>query len=353
MSEGFKVGSATKGPLQPSDESGEDDESLGLVSKSDRKTKARKYDSKKLKSETRFCCCCSSRLTCLCVCIGAIVVLTLIVTALVAVVAVLLVDSSKQDSGHGTSGGSKNDSRTISEESDTETVPWGSMRLPSSVVPETYDIKLTIDMDSFQVSGLVSISCSVRSSIEYIALHAVGMNISGHTLRSTSGEMVEHNEVLYPENDFFIFNLTKPLEPGPIVAVLHFNYPFGDNLAGFYRSSYKDADGKEQYLAVTQFEPTDARKAFPCFDEPSFKANFSISITHQSRYRAWSNMPTLSMTKQPGTGEEFVTTHFQTSMRMSTYLVAFIVSDFQCINDTMVSTSGKEVVVSIYIVYYS
>lgn len=225
-------------------------------------------------------------------------------------------------------------------------VPWASIRLQSSVVPEVYDISLTVDMNSFHVSGVVNITCSVVDDVDYVALHAADMAITRHVLES-AGKMVEHSEVLYPDNDFYVFNLTSPLEPGQIVVTLHFNYTLREDLAGFYRSSYMDSNGEQQYLATTQFESTDARRAFPCFDEPSLKANFTMHITHQSRYRAWFNMPDLDRTQPDSNG--MVTTHFQTSVKMSTYLVAFIVSDFQCVNDTIVSISGKDVMVSICI----
>lgn len=227
-------------------------------------------------------------------------------------------------------------------------VPWASVRLQSSIIPERYDIDLAVDMGSFQVSGIVNIICSVESSASYIALHAKDMNVSGHAVRNTDGDLVEYDKVLYPKNDFFVFNLTAPLEPGQIVLTLHFDYALRKDLAGFYRSSYMNSNGEQRYLATTQFEPTDARRAFPCFDEPSFKARFSMHITHHSQYRAWFNMPVVnrSQAAPDSAGLDMVTTSFQTSVKMSTYLVAFIVSDFECVNDTIVSISGEDVVVS-------
>ena len=223
-------------------------------------------------------------------------------------------------------------------------MPWADVRLQSSVVPESYNISLTLDLDTFQVSGEVSIACSVSAAVDYVAVHVKDMTVRTHTIRS-SGSEVEHNEVLYPENDFFIFNLTAPLQPGPATVALQFDYTLREDLAGFYRSSYMDADGVQRYLATTQFEPTDARRAFPCFDEPAMKANFSLHMTHHSRYRAWFNMPVLDRTEPDASG--MVTTTFQPSVRMSSYLVAFIVSDFQCVNDTMVSISGKDIMVCV------
>lgn len=224
-------------------------------------------------------------------------------------------------------------------------VPWSNVRLQSAVTPMSYDISLALDMDSFLVTGSVNITCLVTSDVKYIAVHVKDMTIpqDGHRLLREGKEM-EHNHILYEENDFFIFNLTRALEPGQIEIALDFKYTLREDLAGFYRSSYTDGNGDVQYLATTQFEPTDARRAFPCFDEPAFKANFTLHMTHQSHYRAWFNMPQVSRTG--GDSDGTVTTHFQTSVRMSTYLVAFVVSDFECVNDTIVSISDRDVLVS-------
>lgn len=314
-----------------SDESDSDNsnEVVELVPKNGSGTKNRKYDNGKFS----FCCQPSGRV-CIFVLVVTVIVLVLIVVALVIATSLLAT------SGH-----------RIKVAMDPEFsgvgVPWGNVRLPTSVIPETYDIDLTVNLDSFQVAGLVSIACSVKNSVNYIVLHALDMTISVHSLHKsngTSGEVVGHRGFFYPANDFFVFDLTNTLDPGPILIAIQFNYTLGDNLAGFYRSYYKNANGQKQYLATTHFEPTAARNAFPCFDEPSFKATFSIHVTHQSRYMARSNMPALNTTQPDPDG--MITTHFQTTPRMSTYLVAIVVSDFQCTNDTIVSISGKEILVS-------
>ena len=231
----------------------------------------------------------------------------------------------------------------------TYNVPWSNIRLPSTVVPQLYDISLSLDMDTFQVTGLVNILCSVEDTVDYIALHAKNMTIPSdghHLLRG--GREVPHNSVIYPENDFFIFNLTSPMKPGSINIILQFGYSLRQELNGFYRSSYTDETGKVQYLATTYFGTTYARKAFPCFDEPAMKASFTLHMTYQSRYRAWSNMPSTSRTSQDLAG--LVTTHFMPTRRMSTFLVAFIVSEFECVGDAITSTSGNQIMVK-FLVY--
>jgi hypothetical protein len=251
----------------------------------------------------------------------------------------------EQEGNNGTDhSGNETANHSGNETTDRSEVPWTNIRLQSSIVPEIYNINLTVDMATFQVSGAISIMCTVLSEVKYIALHFKGMIITEHLLqRRNDGGSLEHNKVLYPENDFFIFNLSAPLEPGEVSVALMFNYTLREDLFGFYKSTYMDSSGGTHYLATTQFEATDARTAFPCFDEPSFKANFSMRISHQSHYRAWFNTPETYRSEPDSNG--MVSTSFETSVRMSSYLVAFIVSEFQCINDTITSISEEDIMV--------
>ena len=349
--------------LTESGEDGEDD-GVGLVLKEESDSKLSRTRKYMVTPHTGFRRCHPSRLSRnerICLVVGAV--------ALVALVAVFItvgvvasptpqVAENENDTGEGgneggdhTGGGGSGDHSNTGGQNGTEngtgqsTVPWSDIRLQSSVVPELYDISLSVNMDTFKVTGSVSIQCTVLDSVDYIALHAKGMDITHHQVMMSEGGLeMEHSAVAYPQNDFFIFNFSESMSPGSISIVLEFNYTLREQLNGFYRSSYTDAGGNTQFLATTQFEPTDARKAFPCFDEPSLKANFTMHMTHQSQYRAWFNMPAVSNTTDDATG--LVTTHFMTSRRMSTYLVAFIVSDFECMGNTINSTSGKEIKVS-------
>ena len=263
--------------------------------------------------------------------VGSVIVISaLVIFVVIAFVAKpeLQAKTSVQ-SGEGGNGGSE--------------VQWDSIRLQTSIIPETYDISLILNMGDFQVAGSVSIACNVTESVQFMPLHVRDMTITGHRVLR-DGKEIEHNEVIFEKNDLYIFNLTNVMEPGSIHLLMDFNYTLREDLAGFYRSSFIDENGNRHYLGTTQFEPTDARKAFPCFDEPSLKANFTIHMTHQSRYWASSNMPPTHRTEEDSHG--FVTTHFETSVKMSTYLVAFVVSEFECVNETIVSTSGKPLLVS-------
>ena len=145
---------------------------------------------------------------------------------------------------------------------------------------------------------------------------------------------------------------------------LKFQYKLGDNLEGFYMSRYKDKGGNTRYikdrrgcerekltsyfrrlLATSHFEPTYARRAFPCFDEPELKAKFLMTITHDRALRAFFNMP------KKGSSEvrnkpDLVRDEFEETVEMSTYLVAFVVCDFATI-DKVIQTQNFAIVPSI------
>ncbi len=213
--------------------------------------------------------------------------------------------------------------------------PWNSVRLPTNVIPEHYRIDLTLDLDNFAVSGSVEILCNVVDTTSIILVHAREMNIITSTVIFDYTTI--EAEGAAQSNEFYVLTLPQEVGPGEVRVQLSFEYTLSEVLSGFYRSSYIDGDGQQRYLATTQFEATDARKAFPCFDEPSLKANFTISITHNSQYNAVSNMPPHNRTNS---GVSMVTTSFETSVKMSTYLVAFIVSDFECMSETI--TEGRQ-----------
>lgn len=215
-----------------------------------------------------------------------------------------------------------------------------SVRLPSSLVPQLYNVSLNTNMQTFTVDGSVLIDIHVRNSTNTIVLHAKDMSINSVSLYSLSGStpFTITGRDFYNQNDFYVISLATSLAQGTLVKLyMTFNYTLRDDLVGYYKSSYTLSNGETHYLATTQFEPTDARRAFPCFDEPAMKANFSLSLSHPSGFNAVSNMPVLRTV----TRGSFVTTSFETSYRMSTYLVAFVVSDFECSNPSIVNNHIK------------
>ncbi|XP_009578502.1 PREDICTED: endoplasmic reticulum aminopeptidase 1, partial [Fulmarus glacialis] len=122
----------------------------------------------------------------------------------------------------------------------------------------------------------------------------------------------------------------EPLRAGhSYTLVVQYLANLSESFHGFYKSTYRTQEGELRVLAATQFEPTAARMAFPCFDEPAFKARFSIKIRREPKHLALSNMP---IVKSVNITPWLVEDHFDTTVKMSTYLVAFIVSDFKSIS---------------------
>lgn len=129
-----------------------------------------------------------------------------------------------------------------------------------------------------------------------ITLHSKDLEIKENevTVNDSSGRKVAISKIAYDkENEFLIINLSEKLAAdGKYNVFIAFEGKLSDNLAGFYRSSYMDkATNTKRWLATTQFEATDARRAFPCFDEPAMKATFEVSLGRMKNYTSISNMP--------------------------------------------------------------
>ena len=262
----------------------------------------------------------------ICIIIGCLILAAVLILLVVIIIVTQLPGSELRGGGSGntnTSGG--NGSGVI--------MPWEKVRLPEEIAPTHYDINLNVNMQTFAVSGNVNVTCTVKNETRYILIHAKDMEIGPNIhVQSQIQGYIKSTGTVQPENDFYVLELSTKLQPGTIYIHLPFNYILRDELYGFYKSSYVNDMGQKRFLATTQFEPTDARSAFPCFDEPAFKASFTMHITHDSGYHAVSNMPPVNFTDNT---DGTVTTHFNTSVKMSTYLVAFIVSDFVCVNDSI------------------
>lgn len=174
-----------------------------------------------------------------------------------------------------------------------------SYRLPNDTVPETYDITLTtrIDNANFIFNGNVRIGILAREATQLITLHHRQLTIVDVHLWTTANppQEIAVGDYRYdPVVEFLEIPVT--LLPGLVAGtryVLSIDYTGtlrqDDN--GFYRSSYRDDSGQQIWLATTQFESTNARHAFPCYDEPQLKAIFTTTINHGSTYTALSNMP--------------------------------------------------------------
>ncbi|MBN3324172.1 ERAP1 aminopeptidase, partial [Atractosteus spatula] len=221
--------------------------------------------------------------------------------------------------------------------------PWDKMRLPDAITPIHYDLLIHPNLTSLDFTGTVKIQVQVLQETSAIVLHSQNLQISKAAF--LEGAQASPLRVLeLPSYEQVALVSDRALLAGHVYVVsIDFAANLSDSFHGFYKSSYRTSNGEVRVLASTQFEPTSARAAFPCFDEPAFKANFSIKIRRDPRHIALSNMPKL---KTLDLGGGLLEDHFDVSVKMSTYLVAFIVSDFLSVS----KMSQHGVKISVYTV---
>ena len=225
-----------------------------------------------------------------------------------------------------------------------------AVKLPTGVLPTAYELKITPDLANFTFGGEVDIAIEVLSPTSSITLNAIELDISEARIGPKAGP-AQNGEVTYDvPAETATIAFPSEIEPGPATLSLTFTGTLNDRLRGFYRSRYLDKGGNERYLASTQFEPTDARRALPCWDEPSLKATFAVTLVVPSALAAISNMPEESPVRSEGEDNGTKTVRFATTPPMSTYLLAFAVGDMKCVQERSKSgtlmriwaTSGNE-----------
>ncbi|MDQ1364393.1 MAG: tricorn protease interacting factor [Acidimicrobiaceae bacterium] len=199
-------------------------------------------------------------------------------------------------------------------------------RLPRTIVPERYDLTLTPDLGAASFAGQARIRVNVTEAVTEVVLNAVELDILTAEFVSSDGERLT-SSVSYDEpEERATIALVGTAQPGSWELDMTFTGVLNDKLHGFYRSTFCDATGTDQVIATTQFEATDARRAFPCWDEPDFKATFAVTLIVDRDLTAISNGAVIEELDQ-GNGKRQVT--FAETMPMSTYLVAFVVGHFE------------------------
>ncbi|KAA0717810.1 Glutamyl aminopeptidase [Triplophysa tibetana] len=211
---------------------------------------------------------------------------------------------------------------------------WINFRLPDHIVPLHYDLHLEPDLNTDTYTGSVSIHLSLTQPSWHLWLHireTFVTAVPSLQLKGPSGlTPVEVKECFeYKSQEYVVVEASKQLKvtgtDENYVLTLHFQGWLNGSLVGFYRTTYMD-NGDLKKIAATDHEPTDARKSFPCFDEPNKKATYTIFITHDTAYEALSNMPVENIIK---VSDQKTKTSFKKSVKMSTYLVCFAVHQFQ------------------------
>jgi aminopeptidase N len=198
-----------------------------------------------------------------------------------------------------------------------------AQRLPRDVIPDHYDIHLAPEFRTDTFAGRVAISVRLSQPSNTITLNAAEIDFH-ETIITAAGTTQTARVSLDPDQETATLAVARPVPAGQAVISIRYTGQLNDKLRGFYLSQ---ANNRE--YAVTQLEATDARRAFPAFDEPAMKATFSISATIDEGDVAISNGRVVSDTPGPGTGKH--TVMFSKTAKMSPYLVALIVGDFECV----------------------
>ncbi|KAL6107437.1 anpep [Pungitius sinensis] len=228
--------------------------------------------------------------------------------------------------------------------------PWDKYRLPKSLVPVHYNVtlwpRLTEDPASklYIFTGESSVEFECTEETDLILIHSNKLNytkldnVNMARLTSVNSEVKApsiKNSWLQNVTQYLVLQLDgKLIKDHKYHLETKFQGELADDLGGFYRSEYME-DGVKKVVATTQMQPTDARKAFPCFDEPAMKSVFYITLIHDLGTVALSNGEVKQSSNVTIDGHKVQLTTFEPTKKMSTYLLAFIVSDFDFINNTI------------------
>lgn len=183
------------------------------------------------------------------------------------------------------------------------------------------------DLNEFSFTGQETIYLLLERPTKQITLHAAELEVE-------DAEFIHQNKEIWAgrisydkSTETVTFTFPKNIQKGKGELKLTFKGILNDKMRGFYRSRY-EIDGVSKHLATTQFESTDARRAFPCFDEPSKKAIFDVTLMVPAHTTAISNTVESSILEHES-GYKIV--QFVPTPKMSTYLLAFIVGEFEYI----------------------
>ncbi|XP_034530930.1 glutamyl aminopeptidase [Notolabrus celidotus] len=221
---------------------------------------------------------------------------------------------------------------------------WSNFRLPEYVKPVHYDLHLEPNLEDDTYTGTVDVHLEVTKATRHLWLHIRQTFVSAEPRLKKLSSQGSHSEVgvkscfEYKKHEYVVVEATEvlPATAAGEVYVLSLDFQgwLNGSVVGFYRVIYTEG-GVQKKIAATDHEPTDARKSFPCFDEPNKKATYTVSITHDKTYGALSNMPPEGSAQElPGNK---LKTSFMKSVPMSTYLVCFAVHQFDHVERTSAS----------------
>lgn len=215
------------------------------------------------------------------------------------------------------------------------------VRLSKNTLPQHYDIFLSPDLDNFTFEGSETIDLKILQPTTQLVLHSAELEVFSaeiiHGKNTETAKKITYNK----EEETVTFHFGKKISQGKATLKIIFAGILNNKMRGFYRSRYEH-NGKTYHMGVTQFESTDARRAFPCFDEPEHKATFDVSLKVPSDRTVISNTIEKEVAEHDG---GYKTVKFATTPKMSSYLLAFIVGHFEFIE----ATTKEGVVVRVYV----
>ncbi|XP_041037659.1 aminopeptidase N-like [Carcharodon carcharias] len=220
--------------------------------------------------------------------------------------------------------------------------PWNVPYLPSSLRPINYEVQLwpwlfresSSGLYLFHGRSIVTFECLETTDV--IIIHSRMLNYTepmrvSREDNSTIGVKSYWEEMA---NEYLVLLLGSPLWRGKVYRLqTAFRGELTDELQGLYRSDYEE-DGTTKFLALTMLQPTDARRIFPCFDEPALKATFDLTVIHRPDHSAISNMPINRRSEMWIRGQMWIVTTFDRTLKMSSYLLACVISEFRFIEET-------------------
>ncbi|ONM04760.1 Aminopeptidase M1 [Zea mays] len=203
----------------------------------------------------------------------------------------------------------------------------GHARLPHFAAPLRYDLRLRPDLAACTFTGAAAIAVVVSAPTRFLVLNAAELDVDRASIRFQ--DLAPTDVAQFDEDEIMVISFDRELPFGEGVLTMDFTGTLNDQMRGFYRSKYV-YNGESRNMAVTQFEAADARRCFPCWDDPAFKAKFKLTLEVPSDLVALSNMPVAKETVSGLTK----TIYYEESPLMSTYLVAIVVGIFDYIESS-------------------
>uniref|UniRef100_A0A8C6WVT6 Aminopeptidase n=1 Tax=Neogobius melanostomus TaxID=47308 RepID=A0A8C6WVT6_9GOBI len=264
------------------------------------------------------------------------------VATIIALSVVYSQEKAKNNEVSPTNGGSTTNPPVTTPAPTTSNKPWDQYRLPKTLVPEHYNLmlrpRLTPDETTklYIFTGESSVDFKCVEETDLILIHSNKLNYTkAPTLESVNPAVTAPNINKYwlqKVTQYLVIELDAKLKKDHMYRLsTDFVGELADDLGGFYRSEYEEDGG----CCNNSMQPTDARKSFPCFDEPALKAVFNITLTHPQGTIALSNGAQKEKKDIDIGGEKLIQTTFAPTEKMSTYLLAYIVSDFDFVNNTI------------------